>query len=150
SRSTVGTATEIYDYLRLLWARIGKQYCVACGGEVRADAVQQVVDSLKEGGQPGSRAARIVIAFPLPPAVKAKHEQVVENLTAMGFVRVMIDGETLRLDDLPNKLDLAKAKNVLVVVDRVAANDAERLADSIATGYAEGEGIAVAVTEGGG
>jgi excinuclease ABC subunit A len=154
SRSTVGTATEIYDYLRLLWARIGRVHCVKCGGEVRADTIQQVVDALTAHGSPltepsavSRQPSAITIAFPLPPAVKAKHAQVVENLTAMGFVRVMLKGAVVRLDELPKKADLSKARDVLVVVDRVTpdASASDRLADSIATAFAEGEGITVAI-----
>jgi len=145
SRSTVGTATEIYDYLRLLWARIGRVHCVKCGGAVRADTVQEAVDAILSAI--GNRQSAIGIAFPLPPAVKAKHGQVVENLTAMGFVRILLKGAMHRLDELPKKTDLARAKDVLVVVDRVTpdAANAERLADSIATAFAEGEGLAVAI-----
>ena len=143
SRSTVGTATEIYDYLRLLWARIGVVHCVKCGGAVRADTVQQVVDALRNGGA----GHALTIAFPLPPVARASHAQLVENLQAMGFIRVMTNKGLHRLDELPKKLDLAKAAGVLVVVDRIAATaeNSERLADSIATAYAEGEGIAVAL-----
>ena len=155
SRSIVGTATEIYDYLRLLWARIGRVHCTVCGGDVRADTVQQVVDALVQGekrekGETGEKAAGVVtICFPLPPAVKAKHKQIVENLTAMGFVRVMIGGVVQRLDELPKRTDLTKAKSALVVVDRTSAapDNADRLADSLALAFAEGEGIAVAVSE---
>ncbi len=157
SRSTVGTATEIYDYLRLLWSRIGVVHCVKCGGRVQAETVQEVVDVLQQA------ESAVTIAFPLPPAVKAKHEQVVENLTAMGFVRVMVeqsvsrkvgkksgvepltDLPTYRLDALPEGLDLAQT-DVLVIVDRIApGGGTDRLADSLATAFAEGDGIAVAV-----
>ncbi|MDO8665328.1 MAG: hypothetical protein Q7J79_01850, partial [Gemmatimonadales bacterium] len=81
SRSTVGTATEIYDYLRLLWARIGRARCVACGGEVRTDTVQEIVDALMTSYT--LHPTPYTISFPLPPAVRAKHAQVVENLSAM-------------------------------------------------------------------
>ncbi len=140
SRSTVGTATEIYDYLRLLWARAGRVHCVRCGGAVKADTVQEIVDEILR-----SRVASVSIAFPLPPAVKASHAQIVENLQAMGFVRVMQAGAVYRLDDLPAALDLAKAGGTLVLVDRIAPTPdrADRLADSLATAYAEGEGLAV-------
>jgi len=145
SRSTVGTATEIYDYLRLLWSRVGVVYCVRCGGRVKADTVQQVVDEVMGG------ARNVIVAFPLPPAVKAKHAQVVENLRAMGFVRVMIGGAPHRLDELPARVDLCAAPDVLVVVDRLSATaeHAERLADSLATAFAEGDGIAAVVDEAG-
>ena len=140
SRSTVGTATEIYDYLRLLWARAGEPHCVSCGGSVRAETVQEVVDAL-------AGESAVTIAFPLPPAVKATHQQLVENLTAMGFVRVIVRGATMRLDELPKGSDLA-AGNVLVVVDRISvAGNGDRLAEAVASAYAEGEGIAVATFE---
>jgi excinuclease ABC subunit A len=141
SRSTVGTATEIYDYLRLLWARIGRARCVQCGGEVRSDTVQEAVDGLVAGG------GTVLVAFTLPPVVRATHQQLVENLVAMGFVRVLVDGAVLRLEELPRGLDLRRAGRVLVVVDRIAATraNAERLADSLATAFAQGDGAAVVV-----
>ena len=144
SRSTVGTATEIYDYLRLLWARAGRVHCVVCGGAVRAETVQEVVDVLAAADLV---TAPITIAFPLPPAVKARHALVIENLVAMGFVRVMLDGVLHRIDGLPKKTDLAKHKSVLVVVDRITASagNADRLADAIALSFAEGDGIAVVI-----
>ena len=154
SRSTVGTATEVYDHLRLLWARIGRPRCVRCGGEVRADTVQQVVDRLV------ARGGAALIAFPLPPALRASHATIVENLQAMGFVRVAVPADpgsgpppsVLRLDELPAGLDLARAAGVLVVVDRLAldAASAERLADAVATSFAEGDGAAVALPVGAG
>ena len=161
SRSTVGTATEIYDYLRLLWARVGRVHCVRCGGDVRSDTVQEVVDALDDG--------TVTVAFPLPPAVKAAHAQILENLQAMGFVRVRLGGAgrkggtgspgagsrppalpPSRLDDLPPGTDLARAKDVLVIVDRVGptADRRERLTEAVATAFAEGDGLAVVVAEG--
>ena len=152
SRSTVGTATEIYDYLRLLWARAGRARCTRCGGEVRADTVQEAVDRLVAAG------GDVAVAFPLPPAVRATHRQIVANLLAMGFVRVMLatparEGtawRTYRLEELPEDVDLRESAGALVVVDRVAATaaGAERLADSLATAFAEGDGLAVAVPAG--
>src|SRR5213082_2328470 len=88
SRSTVGTATEIYDYLRLLWARVGRTYCPRCGRELRPDTVQSVVDlvmSLPSG-------TRFHVSFPLRFSTEVTHEVVVENLRAQGFVRVALDG----------------------------------------------------------
>jgi excinuclease ABC subunit A len=143
SRSTVGTATEVYDYLRLLWARVGTPHCVSCGGEIRADTVQEVVDAVLSSS--GRAPRSVTIAFPLPPAVRAGHAAVAQNLTEMGFVRVMMDGQVRRLDELPAGLDLSRREGLLVVVDRVsaAAAAADRLADSIATAFSEGDGAAV-------
>ncbi|HEV3486162.1 MAG TPA: hypothetical protein VG106_12190, partial [Vicinamibacterales bacterium] len=84
SRSTVGTATEVYDYLRLLWARIGRAFCPVCGRELRPDTVQSVTDailSLPAG-------ARFSVAFPLKMSERVTTDVVVENLRAQGFVRV--------------------------------------------------------------
>jgi excinuclease ABC subunit A len=152
SRSTVGTATEVQDYFRLLWARGGRTFCPECGNEVRPDTVQSATDrvlTLDAG-------TRVVIAFPLPLSARASHERVVENLREMGFIRVLVGGEALLLDEPaatdPAALghDLARETSVLVVVDRLAVDPAaaERLADSIGTAFAEGEGEAVVVVQG--
>ncbi|HUG39625.1 MAG TPA: excinuclease ABC subunit UvrA [Longimicrobiales bacterium] len=149
SRSTVGTATEVHDYLRLLWARAGRTHCPECGGEVRPDTVQSATDAvlaLPEG-------TRIIVAFPLPLSARAGHRIVVENLREMGFVRVLAGGDTVTLDEPgaedPERLghDLAKEPRVLVVVDRLKVEPGvrERLADSMGTSFGEGEGEAVVV-----
>src|SRR6476660_151963 len=88
SRSTVGTATEIYDYLRLLWARIGRTFCPVCGREMRPDTVQSVTDTIL--GLPAG--TRFHVAFPQPVSEEVTNEVLVENLRAQGFVRVSVDG----------------------------------------------------------
>src|SRR5207247_2785671 len=112
SRSTVGTATEIYDFLRLLWARVGTPHCVKCGHEVKAATVQEVVDALI--AERGTRNAEpvtasssdfpvppsaIVVAFPLPPSAHRPDVDVAAQLRAAGFVRAQADGALLRLDE---------------------------------------------------
>jgi excinuclease ABC subunit A len=141
SRSTVGTATEVYDHLRLLWARVGRSYCRACGAPVRRDTPQSAVDDVL-AAVPGGR---VQVAFPLPPIARLSHEAMVENLRALGFVRVQADGTAYRLDELPAGLDLTVADELLVVVDRLVADGdtSGRLAESLATAFQEGEGIAV-------
>jgi excinuclease ABC subunit A len=141
SRSTVGTATEVYDHLRLLWARVGRSYCRACGAPVRRDTPQSAVDDVL-AAVPGGR---VQVAFPLPPIARLTHEAMVENLRALGFVRVQADGTAYRLDELPAGLDLTGADELLVVVDRLVADGdtSGRLAESLATAFQEGEGIAV-------
>ncbi len=141
SRSTVGTATEIYDYLRLLWARIGEQFCTNCGGRVRRDTPQSVTDALLATGD------RMQIAFPLPAPARATHAATVDNLRALGFVRVVADGTALHLDELPGDADLSRAGEVLVVVDRLAADTAQagRIADAVSVAFNEGEGITIAI-----
>jgi excinuclease ABC subunit A len=144
ARSTVGTATEIYDFLRLLWARVGKPICRVCGGPVRRDTPQSAADQILAEWH-----ARLQVTFPLPPAARTNHQLVAENLSAMGFVRLLVDGNAVRLDALPKDMDLAKASEVLVVVDRLAAveDDKLRITDAIATAFQEGEGVALAVSD---
>jgi excinuclease ABC subunit A len=141
SRSTVGTATEVYDYLRLLWARVGRCYCRVCGAAVRRDTPQSAADDVL-AAVPGDR---IQVAFPLPPVARLTQEAVVENLRALGFVRVLADGAAHHLDELPAGLDLTRAHELLVVVDRLVADAASagRLAESVATAFQEGEGVAL-------
>ncbi|MGE0440809.1 MAG: excinuclease ABC subunit UvrA [Gemmatimonadales bacterium] len=141
SRSTVGTATEVYDYLRLLWARTGTQLCRACGERVIRDT-------------PGSAADRIVarpgpcqVAFPLPPSARLSHEAIGENLRALGFLRILADGVPLHLDDLPEGTDLDRSIELLVIVDRLAdpAAATGRVTEAVAQAMAEGEGVAIAL-----
>jgi excinuclease ABC subunit A len=144
NRSTVGTATEVYDFLRLLWARVGKPVCRVCRGPVRRDTPQSATDELLI-----RLDGRLQIAFPLAPGARANHQLVVENLAAMGFVRLIVDQLPARLDELPAGLDLSSAVEVLVVVDRLAAilDDRNRITDAIATAFLEGEGIALALDQ---
>src|SRR5688500_4920768 len=149
SRSTVGTATEVYDYLRLLWARVGRTYCPGahagepCGREVKPDTVQSATDAVLALPQ----GTRVMVCFPLPRSARLTHALVVENLRALGFVRLLADGQELHLDALPPGVDLTAAGELLVVVDRLRADaeDTARLADSLQTAFAEGEGEAVVV-----
>jgi excinuclease ABC subunit A len=142
SRSTVGTATEIYDYLRLLWARVGRTFCPVCGRELRPATVQSVTDALVSLPP----TTRFSVAFPLRMSERVTTDVVVENLRAQGFVRVAVGDDVLHLDDLPGgKHDLARAREVLVVVDRLtAAPDARgRIADAVGTAFREGDGDCV-------
>src|SRR5688572_31485235 len=95
SRSTVGTATEVHDYLRLLWARAGRTYCPVCDRRVLPDTVQSTTDRVLEL----PAGTRLLIAFPLPRSARLSHERVVENLKALGFVRVLVNERTIDLDD---------------------------------------------------
>ena len=147
SRSTVGTATEIYDYLRLLWARIGRTFCPVCGRELKPDTVQSVVDTVV--GLP--EGTRFAVAFPLVLSEKVTHEVVVENLRAQGFVRVSIAGRILHLDDVQAEgIDLTTVKDLLVVVDRltVSPDVSGRLADAVGTAFREGDGDCVVLVVG--
>jgi len=139
SRSTVGTATEIYDYLRLLWARIGRTFCPLCGREMKPDTVQSVADAVMEL----PAGTRFSVAFPLRMSDEVTHEVVVDNLRAAGFLRISIDGGVRHLDELATlAVDVTFAKEVLVIVDRLAVADESRgrLADAVGTAFREGDG----------
>jgi len=142
SRSTVGTATEIYDYLRLLWARVGHTFCPNCGREIKPDTVSSVVDTVM--GLP--TGVRFYVTFPLVLSNKVTHDVVIENLRAQGFLRVAMDGLVLHLDELAgSKRDITRAKELLVVVDRLAVSpdSAGRLTDAVGTAFTEGDGDCV-------
>jgi excinuclease ABC subunit A len=142
SRSTVGTATEIYDYLRLLWARVGHTFCPNCGREIKPDTVSSVVDAVLAF----PAGIRFYVTFPLRLSNKVTHDVVIENLRAQGFLRVAMDGSVLHLDELADsKRDITRSKELLVVVDRLAVSPetAGRLSDAVGTAFAEGEGDCV-------
>ena len=144
SRSTVGTATETYDYLRLLWARVGHTFCPVCGREMKPDTVQSAVDeimALPEG-------TRFFVAFPLRLSSEVTHELVVENLRAQGFLRVCVNKQVVELDALAtHRIDLTTVRDLLVVVDRltVSPDARRRLSDAVDTCFAEGDGECVVV-----
>ncbi|HKV75540.1 MAG TPA: excinuclease ABC subunit UvrA [Gemmatimonadales bacterium] len=142
SRSTVGTATEVHDALRLLWARIGRTYCRVCGAPVRRDTPESAAETLATTA-PG----RLRIGFPLPARARGDHQVVVDNLRALGFLRLTIDGQEYHLDDLPAGLSLAEATEVVVIVDRLVAgpDTVGRLAEAVALAFGEGDGIALAL-----
>ncbi len=142
SRSTVGTATEIYDFLRLLWARVGHTFCPKCGREMKPDTVQSASDAVMAL----PLGARFSVAFPLVLSELVTHEIVVDNLRAQGFVRVSADGRIMHLDELvAAQIDITTVKELLVIVDRlvVSPESAGRLADAIGSAFAEGDGDAV-------
>ena len=143
SRSTVGTATEIYDYLRLLWARVGHTICPVCGRELKPDSAQSAADRVLELPE----GTRVMIAFPLRASSKVTHGQIVENLRAKGFVRVSAGGVVMHLDELPPKTNLAKAKELLVIADRIAVGEEmrTRCTDAFETAFVEGDGDATAL-----
>src|SRR5688500_1076084 len=139
SRSTVGTATEVYDYLRLLWARVGRAFCPKCGREMRPDTPQSVADALLELPE----GTRVHIAFPLQISDKLTDAVILENLRAAGFLRVRAAGVVLHLDDIESRgLSLRNSGDLLVVVDRLVLGDdsATRLAEAVSAAFAEGDG----------
>ena len=147
SRSTVGTTTETYDYMRLLWSRVGHTVCPDCGKRVVPDTVQSATDEVL--ALPADTP--VYVTFPLERSTGLTHEAALENLRARGYVRVMIDAGEHHVDDLdygdeppPDSTRLDSASEVLVVVDRVsvAEDNRERLSDSLAGAFAEGHGLA--------
>ena len=146
SRSTVGTATEIADVLRLLWARAGTQACLQCGQDVKRDTVQEVVDAVVAGN--GHRET--IVAFPLPASAHRPDVEVAAQLRAAGFVRAQVDGAVVRLDEDGVEGRVRAGQEVLVIVDRIAAAEENRgrLADAVATAFSEGEGVALALHNG--
>ncbi|HKC38707.1 MAG TPA: excinuclease ABC subunit UvrA, partial [Gemmatimonadales bacterium] len=159
SRSTVGTATEINDFLRLLWARAGTQACLQCGQDVKRDTVQEVVDAVigrnENGRDVGAQHAAplhepVFVSFPLPASAHRPDVEVAAQLRAAGFVRAQIDGETVRLDEEGAEQRVRAGKDMLVLVDRIDATEENRgrLADAVATAFSEGEGVAIALNNG--
>jgi len=150
SRSTVGTATEIYDFLRLLWARVGTPYCRHCGAVVKVDTVEEVVDAILAGTAGKERPEPVLISFPLPESAHRPDVDAAAQLVAAGFVRAQVDGTVLRLDEPEADRRVRAGREVLVVVDRVSPTGPNRgrLVDAVGTAFAEGEGVAVALADG--
>lgn len=139
-RSTVGTVTEVYDYLRLLFARAGEQFCPICGEPIQAQSAQQIVDSVERLDE----GTRFQILAPVLRGRKGEYQEVFEELAAAGYTRARVDGETVRLDD-PPKLEKKLRHDIDVVVDRLVAREGmrTRLTDSIETALRLADGIVV-------
>jgi excinuclease ABC subunit A len=145
-RSTVGTVTEIYDYLRLLFARIGRMHCPVCGREISRQTVEQIVDQLYELPE----GTRLLLLAPLVRDRKGEHEKLLAGAKQGGFVRVRVDGEIRDLDE-EIKLDKKFKHSIEVVVDRLVVRrtdddgnprpDASRMADSIETALRMADGL---------
>ncbi len=146
-RSTVGTVTEIYDYLRLLFARVGHPHCPQCGREITAQTVQQIVDAvqnLKEG-------SRIMILAPVVKDRKGEYQAVFQDLRKQGYARVRVDGEVHDLAD-EIQLDKFKKHSIEVVVDRLITGQGDshsRIADSVETALKVGGGVVLVAVTGG-
>jgi excinuclease ABC subunit A len=137
-RSTVGTVTEIYDYLRLLWARIGHPHCYNCGQPIAAQSAEQIVDQVMTFDE----GTRFMVLAPVVRGRKGEYEKLFEELRAEGFTRVKVDGELRRLEE-DIALDKKFKHDIAVVVDRLVmrADLRKRLADSIETAVGLAEGI---------
>ncbi len=140
-RSTVGTVTEIYDYLRLLFARVGEVHCATCGKLISQMTIQEIVDKMMDFEE----RTKLQILSPVVRGQKGTHKKVIENIKKEGFVRIRIDGENYEVtDDI--ELNKNQKHNIEVVVDRIVIKDGieTRLADSIETAVKLSEGLVIA------
>lgn len=140
-RSTVGTVTEIYDYLRLLYARAGTPYCPNCGEEIKPQTIDEIVNNILKLGE----GKKIQILAPVVRGKKGEFQSAFAELQQEGFVRVKVDGEIYNLDE--DEIELAKTKkhDISVVVDRIVIKEASRsrLADSVQIALKKADGIVV-------
>ena len=143
-RSTVGTVTEIYDYLRLLFANIGTPYCPHCHRQIKQQTIDQIVDNIKEYGE----GAKVTILAPVVRGQKGTQIKLLDSLKRSGFARVEVDGTTYMLDD-NIQLDKNIKHNVNVVVDRITIKDGKdtRLAGSLETALKLADGLVIAKQE---
>src|SRR3954452_15133756 len=137
-RSTVGTVTEIYDYLRLLWARVGKPHCPICGRPIVGQSAEQIIDQVMELAE----GTRFMVLAPIVRGRKGEYGKVFEELRGEGFTRVRVDGELRRLEE-PIELDKKFKHDIAVVIDRLVMKSdlRKRLADSIETAVALADGL---------
>src|SRR6266542_4254811 len=137
-RSTVGTVTEIYDYLRLLFARVGQPHCPKCSKLISQQTVEQMVDQLIALGE----GAKLQILAPIVRGRKGEHHKLLEDIRKQGYIRIRVNGE---VRDIVEELQLDKNKKhtIEVVIDRIVIRDgvSGRLAESLETALALGEGI---------
>ena len=147
-RSTVGTVTEIYDYLRLLYARVGKPHCPKCGNPVARQTVQQIVDAILNLPE----SSRITLLAPKVRRKKGEHREVFEAARRGGFVRVRVNGDVLLVEDTDTlALDKQKWHYIDIVVDRLIIRpdtEASRVTESVETALREGEGVLTVAREG--
>ncbi|MCL4821085.1 MAG: excinuclease ABC subunit UvrA [Vicinamibacteria bacterium] len=144
-RSTVGTVTEIHDYLRVLWARVGRLTCHQCGRAVSQQSAQQIVHEIAELRE----GTKFLLLAPLVKERKGEHKDVFEQVRKAGFTRVRVDGVVISLEDEP-RLDKKKKHNIDAVVDRLVAKAGieKRLFDSVETALRYGGGLVIVAPEG--
>ncbi|MCV9926990.1 excinuclease ABC subunit UvrA [Flavobacterium sp. LS1R49] len=141
ARSTVGTSTEIYDYVKLLFARIGRTYSPISGQEVKKNTVTDVVTDVKSF----DLDSKWLLLAPIHLEKGRKLEEKLNVLLQQGFARILIDNEMVRLDDFTNSLDTTKDQDILLIIDRIVVKEEEefynRLSDAVQTAFFEGKGI---------
>lgn len=140
-RSTVGTVTEIYDYIRLLYARIGVPHCPNCGKEISPQSIDQIVDSVRNLPE----RTKIQIMAPVARGRKGEYVKTFEDARKNGFVRARIDGKTVEISDMDIRLDKQKKHNIDIVVDRLIIKEGidKRLADSLETALNMAHGLVI-------
>jgi excinuclease ABC subunit A len=140
-RSTVGTVTEIYDYLRLLYARVGVPYCPECGDEIKPQTIDEIVDKIMKLGE----GAKIQILAPIARGKKGEFASTFEELRQEGFVRVKVDDEVYNLDEDEIKLTKSKKHTIHVVVDRIVVKESanSRIADSVQIALKKADGMVI-------
>ena len=143
-RSTVATVTEIYDYLRLLFARLGEPRCYQCGEPIRQQTPEQILDALLEL----SAGTRVMILAPLVRGRKGEHKDVLETIRKAGFLRARVDGQVIDVGN-PPALVAQKTHNIEAVIDRVVVREGvrERIAESINLAIRHGDGLVLAAHE---
>lgn len=141
-RSTVGTVTEIYDYLRLMYARIGIPHCPVCGKEISSQSVDQIVDNLMSLGE----GTRITMLAPVVRQRKGEHEKIIERIRKEGFTRARIDGEIVSINEEEVKLEKNFKHIIEIVVDRIIVKEGAeaRLAEACELAISHGDGLVVA------
>lgn len=139
-RSTVGTVTEIYDYYRLLYARIGKAHCPECGREIKEQSVDQIIETILSWRD----GTKLTLLAPVIKGKKGEHQKVIDDAKKAGFVRARIDGLMVELEDSV-KLDKQKKHTVEIVVDRIVLKPEirKRLADSVETALQSSNGVLI-------
>ncbi|MDZ7860961.1 MAG: excinuclease ABC subunit UvrA [Candidatus Krumholzibacteriota bacterium] len=140
-RSTVGTATEIYDYLRVLFARVGTAHCPSCGRKIFSQSLSQIIDTLTAN----EKGKRVVLMAPVVRGRKGEHKTKLRKLSSRGFTKVRVDGKTFSLGD-EIKIDKNRKHNIEVIVDRLTLRDGirERLTDSAQTAVDISDGVLLA------
>ncbi|MBQ4340514.1 MAG: excinuclease ABC subunit UvrA, partial [Firmicutes bacterium] len=146
-RSTVGTVTEIYDYLRLLYARVGIPHCPVCGREISGQSVDQITDRILQMED----GTKLMLLAPVISGKKGEHEKIIERIRKDGFSRVRIDGEVINISEEEVKLEKTKKHTIEIVVDRIVIKPGieSRLSDSIELALSNGQGLIVASVIGG-
>ena len=140
-RSTVGTITEIYDYLRLLYARVGTPYCPVCGKKIKPQTLDEIVNKIISLGE----GVKIQILAPIIRGKKGEYSSTFEELRQEGFVRVKVDGEIYNLDEYEIELAKTKKHDISIVVDRIVIKDSaiSRIADSVQIAMKKADGIVI-------